>query len=230
MKILVVDDEPDIAELVRYNLLKEGFSVDTAESGEKALKKIRSENYDLVILDLMLPVIPGLEICRIMRKDERTNSVPVIMLTAKTEETDKVVGLEIGADDYVTKPFSPRELVARVKAVLRRTDEKWKAVKEIKRGDLYINFDTFKVYVKNKPVKLSATEFKILKFLIEQKGRVFSRGYLLDVIWKGEAFVTPRTVDVHINRLRNQIEEDPKNPRYIRTMRGIGYYFSGDDN
>jgi phosphate regulon transcriptional regulator PhoB len=230
MKILVVDDESDIVELVRYNLVREGFSVDSAESGDIALRKIRSGGYNLVILDLMLPIISGLELCRILKKDEKTSRIPIIMLTAKTEETDKIVGLEMGADDYVTKPFSPRELVARVKAVLRRIDEKQRAIKEIKTGELSINFDTYRVLVKNKPVKLSATEFKLLKFLIERRGKVFNRDYLLDAVWKGEAFVTPRTVDVHINRLRSQIEEDPKNPRYIRTMRGVGYYFTGDNN
>ncbi len=230
MKILVVDDEPDIIELVRYNLIREGFSVDSAESGEQALRKIRSESYKLVILDLMLPIISGLELCKIFRKDEKTSGIPIIMLTAKAEETDKIVGLEIGADDYVTKPFSPRELVARVKAVLRRTDEKRKAPKEMKIGALNINFDTYRVSVKGKPIKLSATEFKILKFLIERKGKIFSRDHLLDAVWKGEAFVTPRTVDVHINRLRSQIEDDPKSPRHIKTMRGIGYYFAGDND
>ncbi len=230
MKILVVDDEPDIIELVRYNLVREGFSVYSAESGEQALRKIRSESYNLVILDLMLPVISGIELCKILRKDEKTSSIPIIMLSAKAEETDKIVGLEIGADDYVTKPFSPRELVARVKAVLRRTDEERKAPKEMTIGDLTINFDTYRVSVKGKPVKLSATEFKILKLLIERKGKIFSRDHLLDAVWKGESFVTPRTVDVHINRLRNQIEDDPKNPRYIKTMRGIGYYFSGESD
>jgi phosphate regulon transcriptional regulator PhoB len=228
MKILVVDDEPDIVELLKYNLRREGFSVDSAQTGDVALRKIRSDDYSLIILDLMLPVISGLEVCRILKRDDRTSRIPIIMLTAKDEEADKIVGLEMGADDYVTKPFSPRELVARVKAVLRRADEEQKIIKEIKIGDLSINFDTYKVFVKGRLVKLSATEFNILKILIGQRGKVFSRDQLLDTVWKGEVFVTPRTVDVHINRLRNQIEEDPKNPRYIKTMRGIGYYFSGD--
>ncbi len=228
MKIIVVDDEPDIIELVRYNLIREGFSVDHAESGNEALRKIRTGDYDLIILDLMLPVISGLELCRILGKDEKTSRIPIIMLTAKAEETDKIVGLEMGADDYVTKPFSPRELVARVKAVLRRADEDRKSLKEIKIGGLAIDFDAYRVHVKNKPVKLSATEFKVLKFLIERRDKIFSRDHLLDAVWKGEAFVEPRTVDVHIRRLRAQIEDDPKNPRYIKTMRGVGYYFSGD--
>jgi phosphate regulon transcriptional regulator PhoB len=227
-RILIVEDEIDIIELVQYNLKREGFSVDSAQDGESALRKIRSNGYSLIILDLMLPVISGLELCRMLKRDNRTSSIPIIMLTAKDEEADKIVGLEMGADDYVTKPFSPRELAARVKAVLRRTEEEYKATKEMKIRDLYINFDTYKVYIKDKPVKLSVTEFRLLKFLIEQKGKISTRDQLLDAVWKGDVFVTPRTVDVHINRLRNQIEEDPKNPRYIKTMRGIGYYFSGD--
>ena len=230
MKILVVDDEPDIIELVRYNLIREGFSVDSAENGEQALRMIRSENYNLLILDLMLPVISGIELCKKLRKDEKTSRIPIIMLTAKADETDKIVGLEIGADDYVTKPFSTKELVARVKAVLRRTDETQKTPKEIRIGDLTINFDNYRVSVKGNHVKLSATEFKILKLLIARKGKIFSIDHLLDAVWKGESFVTPRTVDVHINRLRNQIEDDPGNPRYIKTMRGVGYYFSGDSD
>ncbi len=141
LKILVLDDEPDIIELVRYNLVRAGFSVNPAESGEQALRKIRSESYDLVILDLMLPVISGIELCKILRKDEKTGNIPIIMLTAKAGETDKVVGLEIGADDYVTKPFSPRELVARIKAVLRRTDEERKTPKEMKIGGQHCNHD-----------------------------------------------------------------------------------------
>lgn len=230
MNILVVDDEPDIIELLRYNLVREGFMVDYAEDGEQALKKIRSNAYNLIILDLMLPLISGLELCKILKKDDSTSSIPIIMLTAKAEETDKIVGLELGADDYVTKPFSPRELAARIKAVLRRASQKKDSLTGniVKFGKLTIDFETYKVSIKNKPVQLSATEFKILKFLIERKGRIFSRDNLLDAIWKGEAFVTERTVDVHINRLRSQIEDNPKNPKYIKTMRGVGYYFAGD--
>ncbi|MBI4686324.1 MAG: response regulator transcription factor [Nitrospirae bacterium] len=228
MNILVVDDEPDIVELVRYNLQREGFSVDTAESGDIALKKIRNNNYALIVLDLMLPVISGLELCRALRADKNLSRIPIIMLTAKSGETDKVVGLEMGADDYITKPFSPRELVARIKAVLRRFEEPERHKAEVKIGDLLVNFETYAVSVKDKQVKLSATEFRMLKFLLERKGKIFSRDQLLDSVWKGEAFVEPRTVDVHIRRLRSQIEDDPKNPRYIKTMRGVGYYFSGD--
>ncbi|OHE58742.1 MAG: DNA-binding response regulator [Thermodesulfovibrio sp. RBG_19FT_COMBO_42_12] len=225
--ILVVDDEADLVELVSYNLKKEGFRIDSASDGESALAKIRKDRYDLLILDILLPGIQGVELCRIVRNDSKTASLPIIMLTAKGEEIDRIVGLEIGADDYVTKPFSPRELVARVKAVLRRSTEKPPAEKILKIGDLEINRERYTVSIKGEIVKLSATEFKLLLFLAERKGKVFSRGQLLDAIWRDEAFVEPRTVDVHIRRLRTQIEKDTANPRYIKTMRGIGYFFDG---
>ncbi len=225
--ILVVDDEADLVKLVTYNLKKEGFLVDSAQDGEKALAKVKKGKYDLIILDLMLPGIQGMEICRILRNDPKTSSLPIIMLTAKGEEVDKILGLEIGADDYITKPFSPRELVARVKAVLRRTIEKPAADKIIEAGDLVINKETYSVTNKGLPVKLSATEFKLLLFLAERRGKIFNRDQILDAIWRDEAFVEPRTVDVHIRRLRSQIEEDPAQPGYIKTMRGIGYFFDG---
>lgn len=226
MHILVVDDEADLVELVTYNLNKEGFTVDSASDGEAALSKLRKGKYDLVVLDLMLPGIQGIELCRIFRNDPNTAGLPVIMLTAKGEEVDKIVGLEMGADDYVTKPFSPRELVARVKAVLRRSKEKPVREKLLKIGELEIDKERYNVSIKGKPVKLSATEFKLLLYLAERKGKVFSREQLLDAIWRDEAFVEPRTVDVHIRRLRSHVEENPANPRYIRTMRGIGYFFN----
>ena len=225
--IFVVDDEADIVELVSYNLKKEGFIVDSAPDGEAALKKIRKGRYDLIILDLMLPGLQGMEICRILRNDPKTTSLPIILLTAKGEEVDKILGLEMGADDYITKPFSPRELVARVKAVLRRTIEKPAADKIIEAGDLVINKETYTVTRKGEPIKLSATEFKLLVFLAERMGKIFNRDQILDAIWRDEAFVEPRTVDVHIRRLRSQIEEDPAQPRNIKTMRGIGYFFDG---
>lgn len=224
--ILIVDDEADLVELVSYNLNKEGFTVDSASDGEAALSKFRKGKYDLVVLDLMLPGIQGIELCRILRNDPNTAGLPVIMLTAKGEEVDKIVGLEMGADDYVTKPFSPRELVARVKAVLRRSKEKPVREKLLKIGELEIDKERYNVSIKGKPVKLSATEFKLLLYLAERKGKVFSREQLLDAIWRDEAFVEPRTVDVHIRRLRSHVEENPANPRYIRTMRGIGYFFN----
>jgi len=224
--ILVVDDEADLVDLVSYNLKKEGFAVDAAADGEAALTKIRKSRYDLVILDLMLPGIQGMELCRILRNDPKTSALPIVMLTAKGEEVDKILGLEMGADDYLTKPFSPRELIARVKAVLRRSGEKPAAEKILKRGDIEIDREKYTVYIKGKAIKLSATEFKLLLFLAERKGKVFSRDQLLDAVWRDEAFVEPRTVDVHIRRLRSHIEEDPANPEHIKTMRGIGYLFT----
>lgn len=225
--ILVVDDEADLVKLVSYNLKKEGFIVDSASDGESALTKIRKGKYDLLILDLMLPGIQGIELCRILRNDPKQSSLPIIMLTAKGEEVDRILGLEMGADDYMTKPFSPRELIARVKAVLRRATEKPVTENILKVGELEIDRERYSVSIKGKPVKLSATEFKLLLFLAERKGKVFSRGQLLDAIWRDEAFVEPRTVDVHIRRLRANIEEDPAHPIYIKTMRGIGYLFDG---
>lgn len=223
--ILVVDDEKDLIELVAYNLKKEGFQIDAASDGEAALAKIRKGSYDLLILDLMLPGIQGMDLCRILRNEPKTASLPIIMLTAKGEEVDRVLGLEMGADDYITKPFSPRELIARVKAVLRRAHEKPAGDRLLTIGDIVIDRERYIVSVKKRPVKLSATEFKLLLYLAERKGKVFSRNQLLDAIWRDEAFVEPRTVDVHIRRLRSTIEEDPAHPRYIKTMRGIGYFF-----
>ncbi|NCO66966.1 MAG: DNA-binding response regulator [Nitrospirae bacterium CG_4_10_14_0_8_um_filter_41_23] len=224
--MLVVDDEADLVKLVSYNLKKEGFIVDSASDGENALTKIRKGKYDLLILDLMLPGIQGIELCRILRNDPKQSSLPIIMLTARGEEVDRILGLEMGADDYMTKPFSPRELIARVKAVLRRATEKPVHEKILKTGDIEIDRERYTVSIKGRPVKLSATEFKLLLFLAERRGKVFSRGQLLDAIWRDEAFVEPRTVDVHIRRLRANIEEDPAHPGYIKTMRGIGYLFN----
>lgn len=226
--VLVVDDEPDIVELVSYNLKKEGFSVDTATDGESALLKLRKNSYSLAVLDLMLPGIHGMELCRILRNDPKTKNLPIIMLTAKGEEVDRILGLETGADDYITKPFSPRELVARIRAVLRRTSEKTVEDKVIRVGNLLINKETYSVLKNDKPLALSSTEFKLLVYLVERRGKVFSRDQLLDAVWKDEAYVGPRTVDVHIRRLRTRIEDDPSNPEYIKTRRGIGYYMDAD--
>jgi phosphate regulon transcriptional regulator PhoB len=223
-KILVVDDEPDLVELVSYNLKKEGFKVSTAPDGEDGLEKARKGAFDLIILDLMLPGIQGVELCRMLRNNPKTESLPIIMLTAKGEMADKIRGLETGADDYMTKPFSPKELIARVKALLRRSGEGPARDKVIRVGDLHIDRETYAVTKGNAPLHLSATEFKLLLFLAERKGRVFSRDQLLDAVWKDETFVEPRTVDVHIRRLRTQIEDDPSAPVYIKTRRGVGYY------
>lgn len=224
--ILVVDDEPDIVELVRYNLEKEGFEVLAADHGEKALSLMNRERVDLLILDLMLPGMQGLDVCRRIKENPAHAGLPVIMLTAKSDELDRVLGLEMGADDYVVKPFGPRELVARVKAVLRRAAAGFesKADAVISVGDISIDTGTYTVLKGGNIVDFSATEFRLLLYLARNRGRVFSRDQLLDAVWKDEAFVEPRTVDVHIRRLRSRIEEDPSRPEYIKTKRGIGYF------
>jgi phosphate regulon transcriptional regulator PhoB len=223
-KILIVDDEPDIVQLISYNLKKEGFHIATALDGEEALTKVREGHLDLIILDLMLPGIHGMELCRILRNNPKTAHIPIIMLTARGEESDKIRGLETGADDYMTKPFSPKELIARVKAILRRSKERTTEDKTIRLGDLTIDTETFSVSKRGDPLNLSATEFRLLLYLVQRRGRVFSRDQLLDAVWKEETFVESRTVDVHIRRLRTRIEDDPSNPRYLKTRRGIGYY------
>jgi len=227
-KILIVDDEPDLVELISYNLKKEGFDVSSAPDGDTALARIKKHDFDFLILDLMLPGIHGIELCRILRNNPETRNIPVIMLTAKGEEIDRIIGLEIGADDYMTKPFSPRELIARIRAVLRRAGERVADNRTISVGDLLIDKETYSVSKKNLPITLSSTEFKLLLYLSERRGKIFSRDQLLDAVWKDEAYVEPRTVDVHIRRLRTQIEDDPSDPQYVKTRRGIGYYMIAD--
>ncbi|MBT8491358.1 MAG: response regulator [Deltaproteobacteria bacterium] len=227
LKILVVDDEKDLVDLIAYNLEREGFETLGAYNGEEALKIVKTEKPDLVILDLMLPGIQGLDVCSVIRKDRDTATIPVIMVTAKGEEIDKILGLEIGADDYITKPFSVRELLARVRAVLRR----FKVSSEIEEKEtfdfmgLHIDFNSHVVMVNGKHVELSPTEFKMLRFLSRRPGRVYTRDQILDHVW-GEAFVEPRTVDVHVKRLRAHIEENIAEPHYILTVRGVGYKFA----
>jgi len=226
-RILVIDDEPDIVSLVSYNLKKEGFAVTAVHEGGEALDMVKKKDFDLLLLDLMLPGIHGMEICRILRAGPKTKNIPIIMLTAKSDEADRVRGLETGADDYMTKPFSPQELIARVKAVLRRSGDSRKQEEVVTIGSMVINKDTFSVVKKNKHIELSATEFRLLLYLAERKGRVFSREQLLGSVWKDETFSEPRTVDVHIRRLRSQIEDNPSQPDIIKTRRGIGYYCEG---
>jgi phosphate regulon transcriptional regulator PhoB len=228
VSLLVVDDEPDILELVSYNLKREGFSVDTCSNGEEALNMLKSNGYDLMLLDLMLPGIQGIDLCKIIKSSEELSSLPVIMLTAKGAESDRVLGLETGADDYITKPFSPRELAARVRAVLRRSQKSGQSNRLVSAGDIEINTDTCEVRKRGRLLNLSPTEFRLLLHLVQRRGRVFSRDMLLDAVWKDESFVEPRTVDVHIRRLRTQIEDDPSDPVYIKTRRGIGYYMNPD--
>ena len=176
-------------------------------------------------MDLMMPGIQGMELCRILRNDPRTEHLPIIMLTAKTEEVDRILGLEMGADDYITKPFSPRELLARIRVVLRRSARSIPDIKIVTAGELRINIETYSVTKKNVPLDLSPTEFRLLLYLIERRGKIISREHLLNAVWKDEGYVEPRTVDVHVSRIRTQIEDDPANPVYIKTRRGHGYYF-----
>ncbi len=225
--ILVVDDEKDIAELVAYNLEREGYRVAKAYDGHQALQYLKENRPDLVILDLMLPGINGFEICRLIRKKPETEGLPIIMLTAKSDSVDKIMGLEIGADDYLTKPFNVRELLARVRAVLRRWENHPpdKDMERISFQGLTVDLRTYEVSVDGVKVELAPTEFKLLHFLIAHPGRVYTRDQLLDFVWGSESFVEPRTVDVHISRLRTAIEEDKNEPCYILTVRGIGYKF-----
>lgn len=226
-KILVVEDEPDIAKLVSYNLTQERFKVVTAEDGEQALKAIQREKPNLVVLDLMLPGLSGVEVCKILRDRPETAKLPILMLTAKAGEADRVLGLELGADDYLAKPFSPREMVARVRAILRRANvtSQAESLPAYDKGALRIDFTTYEVFVRNKAVKLTLKEFELLRFLVQNPNRVLSRDQLLDRVWGGETFVTPRTVDVHIRRLRKAVEKDDSNPSWILTLRGVGYKF-----
>ncbi len=218
--VAVVDDEPDIVELITHHLEKEGFKVKGFYDGEGLLSYVRKELPDIIILDLMLPGIDGIEVCRSLKYDERTSSVPVIMLTAKGSETDRVVGLELGADDYIVKPFSPRELVARVKAVLRRTTPKEEAPKITRIGDITIDSTKFEAKVKDKRIDLTPTEFRILEILASHKSWVFNRDQLLNKLWGHDKIVVDRTIDVHIRRLREKLGESG---RMIKTIRGIGY-------
>jgi phosphate regulon transcriptional regulator PhoB len=228
--ILVVDDEKDIRELVRFHLEQEGYTVREAESGEEALQRVTAERPALVVLDIMLPDADGIEVCRRLRATAATASVPIVMLTAKATEVDRVLGLEIGADDYITKPFSPRELVARVRAVLRRThgEEVPPPHEVFERGRLRIDFDTYEVAIDGAPVSLSLREFELLKFFVRHPHRVYDRLQLLDLVWGRETFVEPRTVDVHIRRLRKHVERDDASPELILTVRGVGYKWNPD--
>jgi two-component system, OmpR family, alkaline phosphatase synthesis response regulator PhoP len=226
-KILVVEDEADIAKLVSYNLAQEHFKVQTAEDGEQALKIIQKEKPNLVVLDLMLPGLSGMEVCKILRNRPETATLPILMLTAKAGEADRIVGLEMGADDYLAKPFSPREMVARVRAILRRVNDaaSIEPAPAYDQGGLKIDFKNYEVFVRGKSVKLTLKEFELLRFLVQNPNRVLSRDQLLDRVWGDETYVTPRTVDVHIRRLRKAIEKDDSKPEWILTLRGVGYKF-----
>jgi two-component system phosphate regulon response regulator PhoB len=219
--IAVVEDEAALVELLRYNFEKEGFRVTTAADGEAALVTVAEAKPDLVILDWMLPHVSGLEVCRQLRRKAETRDLPIIMLTARGEETDKVRGLEVGADDYVAKPFSPSELVARVRAVLRRAKPST-AQDLLTYGGLVMDLSAHRVLRGSRSVHLGPTEFRLLRFLLERPGRVYSREQLLDAVWGRDIYVEPRTVDVHIRRLRKAINA-PGETDLIRTVRSAGY-------
>ena len=224
-KILVVDDDKKTVELVKLYLEKDGYRVLTAYEGWQALELARQKRPDLMVLDLMLPEVDGLDICRILRGEG--NKVPIIMLTAKTTEADKLIGLDLGADDYVTKPFSPRELLARVRAVLRRvSEEEYEGPSEVRFGDLVVDFVRHSVQVQGKPIHFTPTEFKLLEVLIREPGRAFSRLELLDRVFGYDFEGFERTIDVHVMNLRRKIEPDRKTPTYIKTVYGVGYKFA----
>ncbi len=225
-KVLIIEDEKSIADIIRFNLVKEGFETETAYEGKAGLEKALSCNPDLILLDVMLPEMDGFQVCKKVRE---TSTVPIVMLTAKEEEVDKVLGLELGADDYITKPFGMRELIARIKANIRRTDlmnnlqDAPANVQEF--GNLSIDMNRYEVRKDEVPLELTLREFELLKYLAERENRVFSREQLLEEVWGYEYYGDIRTVDVTVRRLREKLEDDSSNPGYIMTKRGIGYYF-----
>ena len=224
--VLIVEDEENLSEAIRYNLQREGYIVQTASDGEQGLSLAREANPDLIILDIMLPKLDGFEVCRILR---RQSDVPILMLTARAEEIDRVVGLELGADDYVVKPFSMRELLARVRAMLRRPRETLEsgqnAHKFLRAGDLTIDLTSHQATLKDQPLLLKPREFDLLSLLMSNRGRVYNRSQILDHIWGQDYIGDVRTVDVHVRWLREKIEPDPGRPQYLLTVRGVGYRF-----
>ena len=225
-KILIVDDEEDILTLLEYNLENAGFKVISADDGPEAVKLAKKEKPALIILDIMLPSMEGTEVCKAIKRDNTTNHIPIIMLTAKGEEVDRIVGLELGADDYITKPFSPRELVLRVKAVLKRRHGGEENEGTITAGNIRIDLERSVVISYGKPLKLTATEFKLLVELVKARGKVLSRDDLLDRVRGTDYYVTDRTIDTHIRRLREKLGESAK---HIETVRGFGYKFQEEE-
>ncbi len=219
----MLEDDPDISNLIRHHLQQSGYSINTCESGDKALTLARETSPALFLLDIMVPGVNGLEVCRKIRSNKDLALCPIIFLTAKSSEDDKIKGLELGADDYITKPFSPRELIARVRAVLRRSEQP--PTTTIRTPDWELNCDSVTLTVRGEPVDITATEFRLLHFFASHPSRVFSRDQVLDAVWKETSFVTPRSVDVYVRRLREKIEQDPENPMYLRTVRGSGYKY-----
>lgn len=229
--ILVVDDEPSITKLVAFNLEKAGYTVETAADGQAALHKVDRQKPDLIVLDLMLPRVDGLEVCKQLRKKDI--HIPIIMLTAKDDEVDKVLGLELGADDYVTKPFSPRELVARVKALLRRSALSSPALQKNEKsewltiGDLRIDVAGYECYFQGNLLELTPKQFELLVYMATNRGRVLTRDHLLNKVWDYDFVGDSRIVDVHVSHLRDKLEQDTRQPKYIKTIRGVGYKFEG---
>jgi two-component system OmpR family response regulator len=227
-RILVVEDDPNLLNALAYNLGREGYEVTTAADGEQALEVARREKPDLIVLDLMLPKLSGLEVCRILRREM---TVPILMLTARAEETDKIIGLEIGADDYMTKPFSVRELLSRVRAILRRADMTRTVPAEnetnLKIGDIEIDPARHRAARRGEALELTPKEFDLLAFLAKNKGFVFSRDQLLEKVWGYDYAGDTRTIDVHVRWLRQKIEADPQKPRHLITIRGLGYKLEG---
>ncbi|MDQ5853005.1 MAG: response regulator transcription factor [Chloroflexota bacterium] len=224
--ILVVDDEPRIVQIARDYLERAGFRVLSAGEGDRALSIARDERPNLIVLDLMLPGMDGLDVTRALRRDPLLAAIPIIMLTARVEESDKLVGLELGADDYLTKPFSPRELVARVRAVLRRTEGNQTPATVLRFGDLVVDLDRRNVTLRGQPVELTPTEFELLQILAREPGRPFTRAQLLERAYDVAYAGYDRTVDAHIKNLRRKLEPDPRGPRYIITLYGVGYKFA----
>lgn len=223
--ILIVDDEDSIRELLKFKLQKEGYSVREADNGNSVAGIVKSEPVDLILLDLMLPGLDGLEVCRSLKGQPCTSGVPIIMLTAKNEEIDKIIGLELGADDYITKPFSPRELIARVKAVLRRNTKELPLVGELSIGKLKFNFARYEVYLGKDRLEFTPKEYELLKLFVTNLGKVYTREQLLDKVWGYEYFGDTRTVDVHVRHLRAKLAQDPDIAEAIETVRGVGYRF-----
>ena len=230
-RILVVEDEKPISDIIKYNLKKENHIIETAYDGEEGLWKALANEYDLILLDVMLPKMDGFTICKKLREKIST---PIILLTARAEEVDKILGLELGADDYITKPFSMRELLARVKANIRRVEvdkDSKKVTKNagLQKGDIHIDEDKYEAYKHGNILDLTLREFELLKFLLVNEGQVFNREELLEKVWGFEYYGDVRTVDVTVRRLREKIEDDPGSAKYILTKRGVGYYFRGQE-
>ncbi len=225
-KILIIDDELHIVELLRYNLEANGYKVNFSLNGREGLNIAFDKKPDLILLDIMLPELDGFDVCKEIKRNKETESIPIIMLTAKGEEFDKILGLELGADDYITKPFSVRELLARIKAVMRR-NIKEEQEQSLNFGELFIYLDKHEVVKKGEKVELTLKEFELLRLLVMNRGKVLTRDFLLDKVWGYEYYGETRTVDVHVRHLRQKIEDDDRNPVYIETVRGIGYKFKG---